>query len=87
MGYPYDKTYLEQIQESKQECKEIATAFYVLRRKYMREHGKDDIELSLQEQFSLLGEAFDIYSSTVSDITDQYHFMWDVIEALLGKGV
>ena len=87
MGYPYGDTYLEQIKKDKQECKEITTAFYVLRRKYMREHNKDDIELSLQEQFSLLGEAFDIYSSTVGDISDQYHFVWDVIEALLGKDV
>lgn len=84
MGYPYDKTYLEQIQSSKKECKEIENAFYVLRQKYVRDHGySDSIDLTIKENFEVLGEAFELASATVGDIVDGYHFMWDIIEELL----
>lgn len=84
MGYPWGKTYLEQIQERKEECEHIAQAYYVLERKYLREHNKaDDVEISLSEMFSILGEAFEHESSVLSGVNDLYHFMWDVIDALL----
>lgn len=86
MGYPYGKTYLEQIQEKPEECKEIRNAFWVLRQKYVKDHPKysDGIELSLQENFSILGEAFELASDTVGSIQDPHHFMWDVLDELLG---
>lgn len=84
MGYPYGKTYLEQIQERPHECKEIEQAFYVLRQKYAKDHKySETIDLSLKENFEVLGEAFELASDTVGGIVDVYHFMWDVIEALL----
>lgn len=84
MGYPYGDTYLEQIQKNPSECKEIEMAYRVLVEKYLKEHNKsDDIDLSLQETFSILGEAFELCSWTVRDISDQYHFMYDVLEILL----
>ena len=84
MGYPYGKTYLEQIQERPQECKEIEHAFYVLRLKYAKDHKyTDTIDLGLKENFQVLGEAFELASDTVGEIADVYHFMWDVIDALL----
>ena len=85
MGYPYGKTYLEQIQEKPEECKEIRNAFWVLRQKYVKDHPKysDGVELSLQENFSILGEAFELASYTLDGCTDEYHFMWDVLDELL----
>jgi hypothetical protein len=86
MGYPYGKTYLEQIKEKPEECKHIREAFYVLLRKYVKEHDgyTDPIELSIQENFSILGEAFELASDTVGSIQDTHHFMWDVLDELLG---
>lgn len=84
MGYPYDKRYIDKIRENERECKEIENAFYVLRQKYTKDHGySDSTELSLKENFEVLGEAFEFASDTVGGIMDGYHFMWDVIEELL----
>lgn len=85
MGYPYDKTYLEQIQERPKECELIREAFYILRLKYLRDRGQniDTDELSIKENFALLGEAFELASDVVDGITDAHHFMWDVLDALL----
>lgn len=84
MGYPYGKTYLEQIKDDKKECEFIRSAFYVLRDKYCRENKTDSIALTMKEQFMILGEAFDLASFTLNDVNDEYHFMWDVIDELLG---
>lgn len=91
MGYPYGETYLEQIQKNPKECKEIREAFYVLRHKYVKDRPgyTDTIDLSIQENFMVLGEAFELASDTVGNITDKYHFMWDVLDELIpeeGKG-
>lgn len=84
MGYPYGKTYLEQIQENHQECEEIKQAFYVLRQKYARDHKiGDSIELTIKQNFEVLGEAFELASETVGNITDAHHFLWDVVDELL----
>lgn len=84
MGYPYGKTYLEKIQENPKECEEITKAYRVLRRKWLVEHPEvDDVSIPLKEEFAILGEAFDLASYEVGDISDQYHFMYDVIDELL----
>lgn len=84
MSYPYGDTYLEQIQKRPEECKHIREAYYVLLNKYMREHKvPDDIDLTMAQRLELLGEAFDYESWTIKDITDSYHFMWDILDALL----
>ncbi len=83
MGYPYDKRYIDKIRESDRECKAIREVFYAFRLKRAREKRCDVIELSLPEQFKLLGEAFENASDTVGDISDQYHFVGDIIEELL----
>ena len=85
MGYPYGKRYIDKIRDNKQECNEIENAFYVLRKKYVNDHEgyTDYIDLSLKENFAILGEAFELASNTVGDIVDVYHFMWDVVEELL----
>lgn len=85
MGYPYDKTYLEQIQDRPRECKEIRDAFYVLRNKFVKDNPeyKDPIELDIKENFAILGEAFELASDTVGGITDPYHFLWDILDELV----
>lgn len=84
MGYPYEDSYLEQIQKNKDECKQIETAYAVLAHKYIKENNKSDyIDLSIKEMFAILGEAFEYASWTVGDISDQYHFMQDILEILL----
>ena len=83
MGYPYGKTYLRQIQENPTECKTIEEAFYILRKRAERSHGGEDIELSISEQFYILGEAFDLASVTLDGCTDEYHFLQDVVKELL----
>lgn len=85
MGYPYGKTYLEQIQESEYEREAIEKAYYVLVRKYVKESDtiNHDTELTLEESFKILGEAFELESDIVGGICDVYHFMWDVLDALL----
>lgn len=85
MGYPYGDTYLEQIRKNPDECKAIKDAFNVLRVKYMKDHGySDTVDLSIEENFKVLGEAFEFASETVGDIADVHHFMWDVVDTLLG---
>jgi hypothetical protein len=83
MGYPYGDTYLEQIQKHKQECEDIRKAYYILVRKYAKEKHIDPIELTLTESFSLLGEAFELESVVLDGAVDMYHFIWDVLDALL----
>ena len=85
MGYPYGLTYLEQIKKRPQECEDIKQAFYVLRAKYVADSDKyaDPIELSIKENFMLLGEAFELVSDTVRGIVDVHHFMWDILDELL----
>lgn len=83
MGYPYGDTYLEQIQKHKQECEDVRKAYYVLARRYAKEKHTDPIDLTLQESFSLLGEAFELESVVLDGVADTYHFVWDVLDALL----
>ena len=83
MGYPYDKTYLEQIQASKNECEDIRKAYYVLAHKYAKDNNMDPIELDITESFKLLGEAFELESNVLDGCSDGYHFMWDILDALL----
>jgi hypothetical protein len=83
MGYPYGDTYLEQIQKHKQECEDIRKAYYILASKYAKEKHIDPIELTLTESFSLLGEAFELESVVLDGVADIYHFIWDVLDALL----
>lgn len=84
MGYPHDKTYLEQIQASEQECRDITHAYYVLQNKYLKDHNEhDDISLPISTRFQILGEAFEVASYVVDGISDPHHFMWDILEALL----
>lgn len=84
MGYPFDKRYIDKIRENEKECEDIKNAFYVLRQKYAKDNNYNDvIELSIKENFGLLGEAFELASPTVGDISDGYHFLWDIVEELL----
>ena len=83
MGYPYDKTYLEQIQENEKECEHIRDAYYVLAHKYAKDHNDDPTELTIIDSFKLLGEAFELESDVLEGRIDGYHFMWDILDALL----
>lgn len=84
MGYPYDKRYIDKIRDNSDECRQIREAFYLLQEKYTKDNNiPSDIDLSLQEQFRLLGEAFELASVTLDGAVDVYHFMWDVLEELL----
>lgn len=84
MGYPYGKTYLEQIQESERERSDIRKAYWILRNKYNKDHGNVfDYDLTLKDEFALLGEAFELCSEVVGDITDTHHFLWDILDELL----
>ena len=85
MGYPYGKTYLAEIQARSKECADVRTVFYALRAKYVKEHDayEDDTELSIKENFALLGEAFEYGSEVAGLIDDPHHFMWDVLDALV----
>lgn len=84
MGYPYGDTYLETIQKHPKECEQIKTAYYAYVQKFINEHGLTDaVDLTIKQQFEILGEAFEYYSDTLSGITDGYHFMWDVLGKLL----
>lgn len=84
MGYPYDKTYLERIQESDYERQAIRNAYWVLRKKFVEDNKLDGVSLDLKQEFALLGEAFQLESDTLA-VPDVYHFMWDVLDALLEK--
>lgn len=84
MSYPHGDTYLEQIQKSKYDCSHIREAYYVLLNKFMKDNGiPDDIDLTMSQRFAILGEAFENESVTLHGIPDEYHFMWDVLDALL----
>lgn len=84
MGYPYDKTYLEKIQANSAEMEGIKTVYSALLRKYMQDNQVDsDIELTIIDLFTVLGQAFEYGSTTLEGIADPYHFMWDVIDELL----
>ena len=88
MGYPYGETYLEQIQKDKDQCQAVLDTFYTLRNKLVRDNPEkycDTIDLSIEENFRLLGEAFELSADSVRGITDGYHFMWDICYELLGK--
>lgn len=82
MGYPYDKTYLEKIQENN-ECNDIRTAFHILTSQYCEEHQTDTVAMGVDEYFAVLGKAFKYASDTLEGVSDTYHFMWDVLDALL----
>lgn len=83
MSYPYDKTYLEKIQADPQEMNMIRNAYFLLLDKYCKDNQCDYIELNLEQSFKILGEAFELASINVKDIPDAYHFMWDILDALL----
>lgn len=85
MGYPYDKTYLQQIQEKPSECQKIKNAYYAYINKLCEESPEysDIIDIDIKTLFKILGEAFQYNSDVVGSITDAYHFMWDVLDALL----
>lgn len=84
MGYPYGKTYLERIRESKPECTDIRNAYWILKKKFCEDNNITDTDLDLKQEFAILGEAFQLTSTTL-DVPDVYHFMWDVLDALLGE--
>lgn len=83
MGYPYGKTYLEKIQENPKEMEKIRNAYYLLLKQRAKLQGLDTDELDIKESFEVLGEAFDLASDTIDGFIDDYHFMWDVLNALL----
>lgn len=83
MGYPYDKTYLETIKENEYDCKRVREAFWILVSKYKRENKVE--ELTITEFFQVLGEAFEYESSVLESCNDAHHFMWDVLDELLGQ--
>ena len=79
---------METIRKNDEECQEIKSAFNVLKQKYIKEsNGRvtDEIELSIKEQFAILGEAFELASWTLDGVADEYHFVQDVVERLLEK--
>lgn len=83
MGYPFEKRYIEQIKENPKECERIGVAYQTLKQKYLEEHGEDMVSLPLSKDFEILGEAFQYASNILDGITDQYHFMGDVLDLLL----
>jgi len=84
MGYPYGKTYLEQIQDSKNMREDVHNAYLVLLHQFCKEQGIEDIEVTLKEQFGILAEAFE-YGGVSGCVDDTTHFMQDVIHELLYK--
>lgn len=87
MSYPSDGvTYLEKIQANKNAATRVEDAYYVLLDKKLRDENRQDIDLSLEEMFSLLGEAFVLADSYEALINDDYlHFMRDVLDCLLKR--
>lgn len=85
MGYPYGETYLERIQNDKGECERIKSAYLVLANRMATEehHSMDFHDLGVVELFTALGEAFQYGSSVLDGVMDEYHFLDDVLEALL----
>lgn len=87
MGYPYGKTYLQQIID-RGEHKKVLDVYHALTSKYIKEHDMNDaIDLSITEMFTLLGEAFEYGAYTLDGITDEYHFLSDVLWELLEKHI
>lgn len=87
MSYPYDGvTYLEKIQNDPDFLNEVDTAYYILISKKCQDEHRDTIELSLEEQFSVLGEAFKLCGTGAYINNDDYsHFMQDVLDCLLKR--
>lgn len=86
MGYPYDKTYLQQIID-RGDHRKVLDVYHALTSKYLKEHDMNDvIDLSITEMFTLLGEAFE-YGTDILNVTDQYHFVGDVLWELLEKHI
>lgn len=84
MGYPYGKTYLEQIQERKDECNHLRETFWILVQKYKRVNNLPlEEDLSITQYFEVLGETFEYESSVLELCSDTNHFMWDVLDNLL----
>lgn len=81
MSYPYDKRYLQIIQENSNECELIESAYYVLLNKYMKEHQDD--EPSLPTRMSILGEAMEYASTTLDAIGSDSRVMQDIVLCLL----
>lgn len=88
MGYPYDGiTYLEKIQADQNMLDSVENTYYTLRAKKLRDENREDIELTLEEQFSLLAEAFCLSDECGTFLNDDYiHFMGDVLDCLLKRG-
>ena len=86
MSYPSDGIrYIDDIKSSPEECSDIITSFYTLREKYIKEHNhvSSEIDLTIPEQLSILGEAFEYGSYTLRGISDEYHFIEDILDELL----
>lgn len=85
MGYPYDKSYYDQIVENK-EYNKVYEAYNVLVGKYLDDHEiHDSIDLTIPEMFQILGEAFKYGAPTLEGISDEYHFMSDILYEILEK--
>ena len=86
MSYPYNETYLEQIQKNKTECTKIKNAYGVLLNKYCKDNHLVDLNgVGVQKLFTILGEAIELEASAINGLSDNYHFMWDVLDALFGE--
>lgn len=81
MGYPYDKRYLQLIQENSNECELIENAYDVLLNKYLREHQDDDPSLPIR--MSILGEAIEYASTTLGSVGSEIRVMQDILLCLL----
>lgn len=81
MGYPYDKRYLQSIQENSHECELIENAYHVLLSKYTREY--QDEEPNLPIKMSILGEAMEYASTTLDVVGSDGRIMQDIILCLL----
>lgn len=83
MGYPYGKTYLERIQANPRQMDDIRVAYATIRAVQMQQTNRTLEELTIPEQFAMLGMAFELISDDLQGIADPWHFIQDVIEALL----
>lgn len=86
MSYPFDGvTYLEKMQNNPDFLSEVNAAYYILISKKCQDEHRDVIELSLEEQFSVLGEAFKLCGNDIYINDDYSHFMRDVLDCLLKR--
>lgn len=88
MSYPQGKRFIQVIQASPDECQKIRDAFYLLRTKYIDDNPEysGTIDLTLKEQFAILGEAFQLASTTLRDEArsdTEDHFIQDVLMYLV----